>query len=401
MLRAPSGFIDALRYGSLLADARLTVYRSGAPTQYVVPASSCHITVSRTSAQRRSGNLTAELQGTVPPQPMMPVNPSSPLAPFGSEVFVELALQTPTQTPSSWVPLGLFVIATSTVADSGVDVTATLDVYDRSWVIDQRAFLAPYNVPATTGFFDDEIVHLVNQVWGATPPMRFNITPTTATVPTASYNEGSSPWQAVQDMAAAAGYQVFFDPNGILVAQPIPDPSTQPVVYTVGPNSVNVQGVLAHGIGTSPYMTPVSVVSTMTRDRVYNDIVVSGTGSQNAPSSTNTTAAPVRAEAKDSNNNSPTFVGGPVGDIPQFVQTPLATTVAAAQAIANNDLTAALSQAWTLQVSVPMNPLFEPDDVIAVTNPRLGLNNTKMVIDTVEFGVRYDEVTVLTGRVLL
>lgn len=400
MIHAPAGFIDALRFGTFLVDARLTVYSSGAPTRYLVPVSTVNITASRTAAQRSAGSITAELPSTVPPQAMMPTWPGSPLAPFGSEVFIEVALQTSAQPPSAWVPLGLFTIATSEVTDSGTDVTVTLTVYDRSWVIDQRAFRAPYSIPASTGYFDDEIRALVNQVWGSTPPMKFNLAPTDQQVPTASYNEGSSPWQAVMDMAAAAGQEVYFDENGVLTAHAIPDPTTQPVVFSFGPNSVSVQGDLTHPVGSSPYATPTGIVSTMTRDRVYNDVIVSGTGTQNVPSSTNPGAAPVRAEAKDTNNNSPTFFAGPVGDVPEFVQTPLATTQAAAQAIADNDLQAALAQAWTLQVSVPLNSLLQIDDVIQVTDPRIGLNNKRMVIDTIAHGVSYDASTQITGRVL-
>lgn len=400
MLTAPNGFIDTLRFGTFIVLARLTVWQNGQPTQYVVPVSECDITVSRTAAQRRSGTITAELLATVPPQPAMPVSPASPLSPFGNEVFIELALQTPTVPASAWVPLGLFVIATSQVADSTVDVVVTLTVYDRSWVISQRSFKTPYNVPAAGGNFDDEITHLVTQVWGTTPPIQFNIVPTTAVVPTASYNEGDSPWQAVTDMATAVGYEVYFDANGILVAKPVPDPTGQPAVFDYGPNAVTAQGTLTHPIGSTPYTTPTAVVSTMTREGVFNDVVVSGTGTQNAAGSTSGSTAPVRAEAQDTNPTSSTYVSGPVGDIPEFVQTPLATTVATAQAMANNELMAALSQAWTIEVTVPLNPLMEVDDVITVTDPRLGLNGVRVVLDTVEFGVRYDAATILTGRVV-
>ena len=399
MLTAPHGFIDALRFGSFLVKSRLTVYSGGNPTTYVVPVSTCDITVDRSATNRRTGSLTVELQPTVPPQPEMPVNVTSALAPFGNEIFVELSLDT--AKGENWVPVGIFEIASSVVTDSTTDVTVTLEVYDRSWVVGQRKFLDPYNVPAAGGNFDDEIVHLLNQVWGSSPPLQFNITPTTATVPTASYNQGADPWQAVQDMAAAVGYEVFFDPNGVVVARPIPDPTTQPVSWVFGPNTVSAQGLLAPSpIGNTPYTTPAGVVSTMTRDRMFNHVIVTGTGTQNATGSASGSTAPVTGEAKDTNPNSSTYVNGPMGDIPRFVQTPLATTTAVAQAMAANDLAAMLSEAWTIQVSAPLHPLFEVDDVVAIHNPRVGLNGTRIVVDSVQYGVRYDALTVLTGRVI-
>lgn len=400
MLTAPVPFIEALRFGSYLVKSRLTVHQDGNPTSFVVPVSTCDITVDRTAANRRSGQLTVELVPTVPPPPEMPTSLTSPLAPFGTELFIELSLDT-AGTAENWVPLGLFVIASSTVTDTSVDVTVTLSVYDRSWVMAQRSFLDPYNVPAAGGNFDDEIVALANQVWGTSPPLQFNITPTTATVPTASYNQGDSPWQAILDMASAAGYEVYFDTKGVLTAHPIPDPSSQPVAWVFGPNTVGANGLLAaNPIGSGAYTTPAGIVSTMTRDQIYNDVIVTGTGTQNATGAASGSTAPVVGEAKDTNPLSSTYVGGPVGDIPEFVQTPLATTTAAAQAMATNTLAAALSNAWTLQVSTPLHPLFEVDDVIAVYNPRIGLNGTRMVVDSIEYGVRYDAVTVLKGRVL-
>lgn len=399
MLTAPTGFIDALRWGSSLVKTRLTVYQHGNPTTYVVPVSTCDITVDRSAANRRTGSITVELVPTVPPAPEMPVSLDSALAPFGNEIFIELSMDT--AGGDNWVPVGLFDIATAQVTDSAADVTVTLGVYDRSWVIAQRHFVNPYNVPAAGGNFADEIVALLNQVWGASPPLTFNIVPTTATVPTASYNQGTDPWQTALDMAAAAGYELFFDTNGTVVGRPIPDPRQQPAVWVFGPDTVSASGLLAPSpIGNTPFTTPTGMVSTMTRDQIFNHVIVTGTGTQNAAGSASGSTAPVTGSASDSNPNSSTYVSGPMGDIPEFVQTPLATTTAVAQAMATNDLAAALSNAWTLQVSAPLHPLFEVDDVIAIYNPRLGLNGTRMVIDQIQFGVRYDALTVLTGRVI-
>lgn len=401
MEQASTGFKDALRFGSNLYQARLTVYSGGNPTVFIVPVSDCVITEDRNSSQRRQGNITVELLPTVPPPPMLPTSPASILAPFGNEIFIEVALLTdPSQTPTEWIPLGLFAMATTVVEDSTIDLVVTIDVYDRSWVISQRTFLQPYNIPAASGNFVDEIEHLLNQVWGPTPQLLFNITPTDATVPTASYNEGSDPWQAAQDMATAVGYELFFDRHGIVVGYPIPDPTMQQPVWNFTEDDLTVQGTYNHPVGGTPYTTPVAVQVTFTRDRIYNDVIVSGTGSQNAAGAASGASAPVRAEAKDTNPASPTYVNGPVGDIPNFVQTNLATDVAVAQAMANNDLQAALSQAWQITVSTPPNPLFDVDDVVTVTRARLGLNGVRMVIDQIQTSIKYDATSEVTGRVV-
>lgn len=409
MYSASSGFVDTLRFGSFLIKSRVTVYSNGAPTTFEVPISDCQITVDRNAAQRRSGSITAEIVPTVPPTAIMPTDPSSLLAPFGNEVFVEIAVLTdPSVEPTEWIPLGIFAIATTTIDDSTVDVVITLDVYDRSWVIAQRALLTPYNVPAAGGNFVEEVTHLINQVWNqgsGAQPLTFNITPTDYVVPSGTYNEGENPWTAVQDMAASAGYEVYFDVNGVVVGRPIPDPSQQATSWTFNQNSMTALGIAnppAHdySIGQGPYSTPVATTVTLTRDGLFNDFIVSATGPQNAPGSASGSTAPARAESKDNNPNSPTYVGGGMGDVPSFVTDSLITTQAQAQAEADYDLAAALAKAWTISVSSPPNPLFDIDDVCAVYNSRLGLNGTRLVVDQIQTSVRYDSLMTLTGRVV-
>lgn len=400
MQQASTGFTDALRYGSYLVVARLTVYAGGAPTTYVVPVSDCQITVDRNSAQRRSGSITVEVLPTVPPNPLLPINPTSFLAPFGNEVFVETTVATGS-TLHDWVPLGLFALATSTVNDSAIDLTTTLSVYDRSWVISQRALTAPYNLPAAGGNFVAEIQALLNHVWGS--GLTYNMAPTSYTVPPASLPEQQDPWAAAQQMAAEAGQELYFDVNGVVVSRPIPDPTTAPVVWNFVEELGVVGGNPAGGgrqFFSSPYTTPAGVTLTMTRDRVNNDFIVSGTGTQNAPGSASGSTAPVRGEAKDTNPSSPTYVSGKFGDQPSFSTSPLITTSSAANAMASNLLAASLAEAWKIQVVCPPNALFDVDDVVAVTRERLGLAGQRFVVDTITHVVRYDAVTTLAGRVL-
>jgi hypothetical protein len=401
MAIASGAFIDAIRYGSYLVQGRLTIYSHGTPTQYQVPISQASITVDRNAAQRRQGSITAELVPSVPPPPLLPTSPSSLLSPFGNELFLETGINTPGQ-PIIWYPSGLFTITTVTVDDTTVDLVVTLDVADRSFVISQRVLKKPYNFPATpSGNFVAEIQALLNMVWGT--PLAYNIVPTDAVVPPASYNQGSDPWQAALDMAAAVGYELFFDAQGIVRGYPIPDPATQPVVWNFTDEPTAIFGNPGTGSAAlfgSPYSTPVAVQMQMTRQSIYNDIIVTGVGTSNAPLSNTGSNAPVLAEAADTNPQSSTYIGGGLGDVPNFVSTNMVTSAAQAQATANNDLQAALSAAWTITVSAPPNPIFDVDNVVTVTRPRIGISNLKMVIDTVTHVVRYSDTMAITGRVV-
>lgn len=397
MISASNAFIDALRFGSNLTEARMTVYSNGQSTQIVVPISAASVTVDRNSNQRRSGSVTVELLPDVPPSPFMPTSPSSLLAPFGNEVFIEYGLIV-AGGQTDYAPLGLFAIATTDVTDSGIDLVVTMDIYDRSWVISQRKFLEPYNFPATeSGNFVAEIQALLNQVWGEAtnaPPLAYNIAPTSATVPSASYNQGSDPWQAALDMANAVGYELFFDVHGVVTGYPVPNPSTQPVVWQFVENSLSVYGnANSNVVGSTPYVTPISIQSTFTRDRIYNDFIMVGSGSY--------VNAPVLGEAKDTNPNSPTYVNGPMGDIPDFVQSNFVSASEQAEQAAQTMLAQSLANAWQITVTAVPNPLFDIDDVVTVTDSRLGFDQQRMVIDTITHTVRYDDALSVTGRAVV
>lgn len=409
MLPVTSNMTNALRYGSYLADARVTVYQNGVPTNIVVPISKANITVDRNSNQRRQGSVTVEIVPTVPVNQLIPTSPQSLTAPFGNEVFIESGIAAQGAANADWTPLGLFAIATTEVDDSTIDLVVTLTVYDRSWVISQRKFKEPYNFPAAGGNFVAEIIHLVNQV---APEYNVgainNLTPTSATVPVASYNQGSDPWQAALDMANAVGYELFFNVNGILTGFPTPNPQTTATTFVFTDQTATALGVAAppagnpydYQIGQSPFAIPVAVASIFTRDRIYNDFIVTGTGTQNAPGAASGSTAPVIAEAQDLNPSSPTYVNGPMGDVPNFTQSNFVTTSAQAQEAADNLLAMSVAEAWTVTVSTPPNPIFDIDDVIEVNRARLGLNGTRVVIDTITHVVSWQDTTQLSGRVV-
>lgn len=386
----PGGFVAAaINSGVYKMQPIVTIFAQGSRLNYNLPVSSGTVTVDRNSANRRRANLTMEVIPTVPPPTVLPLTPQSPSAPFGNEVSLQ-AVITNQEGASATVQMGIFAIATSTVEDATSDLTITLDCYDRSWVVSTRKFLAPYNVPATPSkTFAAELVALLNTTWGATlPALQFNIQGNlaqVAIVPSASYNEGSDPWSAAQDLAAAIGYELFFDVNGIVTALPIPVPSATPVGWTYFENVPNA---------------PKVIKDTFTRDGIYNDFIISGTGTTNAPGATSGSNAPIRAESSDTNPASPTFVGGVFGDVPSFGQSNLITSLAQAQSASLYALQASLSSAQQISTDVLPNPLFDIDDVVALNRLRLSMDPAKFVIDTIKHTIRHDDVTVLTGRVV-
>lgn len=421
MLSASNAFINALRWGSYLVAAQLQIYYKGQATGIYLPVSTADFTFDRNSEQRRSGQLTVEVLPTVPPQTvsldgvtqvsLLPISPTAALAPFAQQIGVQLQVigEGGTLDPNGWVPMGIYAIGESTIDDTTNNVVITLKLFDRSWVLSNWKLVAPYTVPASTGVLQDEITALINHVWTTqgpasppTPPWSYSIVPSSYVVPTGTYNQGQDPWQACLDMAASAGYELFFDVNGNVVGHPAPgSPASTtyptlnsiPVSWGFDVNTLSAQGVSSHSLGGTPFTTPAAMAMQILRDGIFNDFWVAAVGQNNF-------SGLRQQEAADTNTQSPTYYRGVMGDNPSFVYDSLITSTAQALAEAQYNLALSLSKVWQLSLDTSLNPLFDIDDVFSVTNPRLGLSAQKVIIDTIHTSIRYDALTTLTGRVI-
>ena len=418
MQTATNAFIAALRWGSYLVAAQLQLYYRGQATGIILPVSTADFTFDRNSEQRRQGQLTVEVLPTIPPQtvsldgvnqvPLLPITPQSALAPFAQQIGVQLQVigEGGTLDPNGWVSMGIYAIAESTIDDTSNDLVVTLKLFDRSWVLSNWKLVAPYTVPASDGTLQGEVTALINHVWTtqgpgspASPPWTYSFTPSSYAVPAGTYNQGQDPWQACLDMAASAGYELYFDVNGNVVGKPAPGSSAAgtlnslPVVWGFDANTLSAQGVASHSLTGTPFTTPVSTMLQILRDGIFNDFWVAAVGSNNY-------TGLQQQRASDTNAQSATYVSGPMGDNPNFIFDSLITSSAQALAEAQYNLALSLSKVWQLSVDAALNPLFDIDDVFTVTNARLGLNAQKVITDTIHTSVRYDALTTLTGRVI-
>jgi hypothetical protein len=410
-------------------EVRLNVLTGGAPTQLYFPVSDAQFTYDRNSEQRRSGQITVQIPPNIPPStvvfngstvPYLPLDPSSPLAPFGSEVQPSITFLAPdlgqgsVQGVNGWVPLGTYVIATSVIQASAINVVCNLTLYDRSWPFAQWQLLQNYNYPAAGGGLEAEVKALLSYVWNNNGPGQtgeavpdyilnasFQGNSSGWTAPAGTLNQSQDPWAACQQWATSAGQELYFDINGILTCKPIPGSpaggklNALPVAWNFYPNEVSAVGTLQHPLGGTPFTSPVATQLSMTR-AVQNDFFVSATGAQNISG----TAQPVMQEWADTNPQSPTYYQGPIGRVPSFVWDSNITTAAQALAEAQYDEGVSVAGAFTIGVSSPPNPLFDLDDVITVTDPRFNLNQQKVIVDTISTSIRYDASMMLSGRMI-
>lgn len=339
---------------------------SGGVVVATVPILGGTVTIDRTANTRRSCSLDVSVDGT----PLIPsTTDTGALTPYGNEIVIKAGVTYPDGT-QELVPLGVFPISLVTITDLGTDVQMNLQGMDRSWIISQRKLKAPWTVTAGTNV-NAAITALLSSVYAG---LVTNLAPTAATVPAAAFKEGDDPWAAALTLATAGGVELFFDGWGVLVGRPIPDPATQPVTWTY-----------AEG----PTSTVKEIVRELTRSGVYNDFIVSGTGTGVTP--------PVRGEAEDTDPTSPTYVSGLYGDVPLFTSSSLVTTAGSAATAAANLLAAQKGALSRMKLTVVPNPGHDCDDVITVKRARINVDGN-YVVDQVRHTLGHGGATELTCR---
>ena len=201
----------------------------------------------------------------------------------------------------------------------------------------------PFFVPTSMSYGEAAKIMLLDRIPSQT---EFNIASTehiVADLMVFGLNQGGDPWQDIQELAAAAGCEVFFDPAGVFVFRQIPDPRYGEPVWTFDEDA-------------QPTFTEAD--KELNDDPVRNYVVVRG----EATSSKN----PVSAFAFDNDPNSPTSVNGKLGRRTATITIQSITTKEQAQAAANGILFNSLGLADQVTfTNVPM-PALEPGDIVRI-----------------------------------
>ena len=163
-------------------------------------------------------------------------------------------------------------------------------------------------------------------------------------------------------IAKSLGGRVFCDSRGSFVAAPVPTLENEPV-----------WSLTAGDAGTL-----IEPQQTLSRDRVYNQVVASGASESGKP--------PVGpAVASDDDPVSPTYYKGPFGAVPLFYTSKLLTTYPQCQMAALSLLAPRLGLKQTVSVSSIVNYAIEPDDVISVTMPNG--EEDRHIVDSVNYSL--------------
>ncbi len=359
--------VNVMRSGMVLAD---------------YPIETAKVTLDRTAAVRRTCTLTVAPQvgsGTTLDMSWMDL-----FAAAGNEVRPWFQVTFSDGTTDE-VCLGTFTIVTTKWTFSGTDVTATVSGSDRSYILSEAEALVPQTLSGVT--VDQAIEQFISSHnFGV--PINYNIVPTSDLVPAtgAIVKPGKTAWSQVTDLAASAGYEVFFDNLGTLVGRPIPNPSASAQVLSV--DTVSRSGL-------------VTVTSTSTRKKIYSVFGVVGAGTIEVTSPTTGNLihkkVAIYGQAADENPGSPTYANGAFGSIGKLTRSGIVSTQAMANSMSAGLLAQQVGAMTALDVEILPMPLLDCWDVVGVSVPMLGVAGA-YVVDGWDLTVHFTGTQTLTVR---
>ncbi len=283
-------------------------------------------------------NATADIRGTgsVDVVAAWPRAQQLDLAVYGSEVFLARGIETGADSVL-WAPLGYYRIEQTSQADAAKG-PLKLDLQDRMATIIDSRFLEPRQWLQETEV-GDIITEVVTEVY-PDAVIQYDDDSNLSQLGRSLIAEESR-YAVLETLADGLGKVFYFNGEGILVFETAPDEQTP--IWTVGAGSGGVM---------------VNADRSISRDGVYNALVVTGEGPDELP--------PVRAVAYDAQESSPTFFGGPFGRIPRFYSSPFITTASQAQSAAEKLLRQSLGTSYDVGLSAVPNPALKPYDPIQV-----------------------------------
>lgn len=264
-----------------------------------------------------------------------------------------------------YMPLGVFGLEDVDVADGGDKFSISVKIFDRSKEIQRRRFTDLYYIPKNTNY-GIAIRELLNS---RMPGLTYNFSEVNHLTPTLVFGEGGwsgggDPWEKAQEMATNIGMRLFFDKLGAVKLIPEPDPKQSLVSweYVEGPES-----------------TLLHATRGISKEGVFNHVVVIGNHSG--------LLAPIRADAKDEDPNSPTNIAD-YGDVPTFHQSTMIFTQSQGQDVADAQLLKHLGTPENIRFIGMVNPAHEAGDIVRIRRERAGIDSVH-VLDKINIPLLY------------
>jgi hypothetical protein len=290
------------------------------------------VTVDRAQAVRRTCTVT----GADPA--LIPRSPSDQLATYGARLRVARGIDYDDGSQPELVPLGVFRL--DSVDGDVNEGPVTLQGRDLSVIVADDKFTQPYKASGT-------VVGAVTALIQRSIPDA-GVISLVADTPIGSrwFDVEADPWAGAQEIAAAAGAEVYPNADGVFVIAALPDLLTTPPAWAIEAVEGGVYIKASRG---------------MTSDAVHNGVLARG---ENATDG----IPPVSYLAVDDDPTSPTYWSGPYGRRPTFVSSSAYTSTSACAQAANAELAKRRAPNASGDISSLPNPALETGDVLRVTH---------------------------------
>ncbi|MFF4791817.1 DUF5047 domain-containing protein [Streptomyces sp. NPDC001276] len=315
-----------------------------------LPHTGGQVTVDRGQAIRRTCTVTC------PDPSLIPRTPSDQLATYGARLRVARGVYYGDGS-SELVPLGLFRL--DSVDGDVSEGPVTLQGKDLSAIIADDKFTAPYTAAGTAV---GAITALIRR---SLPDASVLSTVTDVAIGRRAFDTEGDPWAACQEIAAAAGAEVYANADGEFVIAILPDLLATAPAWDIAAEEGGVY---------------ISANRGMSSERVYNGVLARGeNAADNVP--------PVSYLAVDDDPGSPTYWGGPFGRRPMFHSSSTLISATTCQAAARLKLAEAKAPNASGDITSLPNPALEPGDVLRIVHP----DGTRELHQAASFTVPLDE----------
>ena len=330
--------------------ARAEVWR-GSQKVIELPVQDGSVTVSVSQATRRTCSVI--LLAGIGDNSLVPSTAVDAITPFGNELRLYRGVKYADGTAET-VPLGVFVMTSITFDQTPDGISISITGVDRSVRISRNLWLGPYQVEA--GPLTDALTGILQNRWPAVD-LSFPTVDVDVEQQVLGQESGSDPWKDAVYLAEIAGYDLFFDQNGVCTLQPFPSADSASVVATFSDTDVLIK-----------------LARTDTTTDTYNGVVYVVESSW--------LLTPFRVEVWDEDPSSPTYRYGPFGEVPKVFSQSAVVDTNAATAAAALLLSRGLGLAQNVSWEFIVDPAIDVNDVVLVNNPGTKTDRV-MIIDQI------------------
>ena len=225
------------------------------------------------------------------------------LTPFGNELRLYRGVEFADGT-REYVPLGVFIITDVNISDSNDGVSISVRGDDRGLKISRNKWTEPYQM--VSGSLESSITALLQNRF---TDVQTNFPTTNVTIEQVILGADNSndPWKDAVEICELAGYDLYFDVNGIATMRQFPSLDGSPVVALFEENENT---------------TILSLNRDISSKATYNGVIYTIEGSE--------VPTPIRVQIWDEDPASPTYRYGVFGESPIFVTSSILATEAEA-----------------------------------------------------------------------